>query len=284
MNAYSRKRGWSKKSCQHRSRGNYSKCVREKPGRAKRDHRMREPYGASKRHRGYHYMFPNAPDRASAYGVRHGAYGGSSGNDPTGLTLEDIERICSERYGNSHRAVVITLARYSLKAVREMVDRNYEYWHHYSKNDVDLFWLGYYIDEHSGSNATPFRLSSDGDACTIGFDTRQYVDDIKKLSSLMDHSFGHAIGYLICDYYDNRIHFEKSVFVNLGHLIHSSQDYELIRVTDCLFSACVREQEARNVGTIIKNELNFITIKRRAADTSGDIIAGAGVLLQFFGL
>ena len=244
----------------------------------------------------YNYMYPNTPFdevpistldigedfiRVSLAGSSRGSSGGPPGGRNRGLSLIDIKNICFQRYGDKdQRVIVIVLARYSIESVRKMVKENYEYWHKISKNEADFYWLGYYLENSKGKVSTPFRSSPDSGVYNLNFDIDTYVDGVTKLNLELNKRLGHVTGYLLCNYFEGKIHFEKSVLIQIDELLLNDKESVLRKVTDCLFDACQREREAKNAGTIIKNEMHLEATKEKM----GDFISGVGLIMQVFGV
>ena len=232
-------------------------------------------------------MYPyNTEDNMSTYAVRvrhFGGGGGSSGGERRGLGISDISRICSQKYkNNQHQVIVIVLARYSISSVKKMVDENYEYWHHFSENDTDFFWLGYYMNNYRYKNSVPDSISLAGDTNSLVFDTAKYVEEVKLLSSLLkgNRRLGSFTGFLLCNYYKGELHYKKSVLIDIESLLKNDHDAVLRKVADCLIEASSREKEAKNVATIIKDEMRLSELKEKIGAAAGTILTGAGIIIE----
>lgn len=247
--------------------------------------------------RAYRYMFPNSlldilavsqfDTDENLVGVTVGVTPGGSSRvlsvgDTRGLRLADIENICYQRYGDKdRRVIVIVLARYSIESVQKIVKENYEYWHKISRNEADFYWLGYYLEECEGKVSTPFKPSPDGGVYHLKFDMDTYVDGVVELNEILGKRLGYVTAYLLCDYYEGRIHFEKSVLIQIDDLLELDKDGgKLRKATDCLFYACKREKDAYNAGTIIIDEMKLEKLKVKM----GNILSGAGIIMQLFGV
>ena len=195
-------------------------------------------------------------------------------NNGNVITLDRVQKICSQRYKfNEHRVIVIVLARYTIKAVENMVRNNYAFWNEYSGTDVDFYWLGYSADEIRIGNTSLGLVFLD-------FDTKSFVNDLKNLSRIQKHRFGDSVGFLLCNFYDGKLHYDSSVFIDIERLVQSPNDTDLRKVTECLIEACAREQEAKNVGTIIRTEMNARLVQGEIVSILPSFISGAGTMLE----
>lgn len=125
------------------------------------------------------------------------------------LTIEEIQDKSTRRYGEGEKKIVIImLARYSIEAVQKSIINHYAHWNNYTEDIVDYYWLGYgaYIFPRKPSQ---ILVGNFGDQSNVFFDGSVFVQEIRKLEELSNLPYKDTFGMLLCNYYDNRIHFDE---------------------------------------------------------------------------
>ena len=192
--------------------------------------------------------------------VRTRTYGGGGNESPKGLTLEDIDKICSETYDyDEKRIVVIVMARFTLPEVKKMIYRHLEAWHYFTEQSLDLFWLGYIADK------TPSISYEDEHPLKhIRFDYRSFTADLNRLSKITKYSPDDVVSLYLCDYHDGHIHLEDSIYIDIENLAQQEIDTKLKRffhylITVCKKNHCVKDVRLKLTRKLLQSNIDGLT-------------------------
>lgn len=222
------------------------------------------------------YMYPQDPLlEGDVYNVnesRHGIKRTALTKTKRGLSLEDINRICSEHYDvGEKRIIVLVLARFTIPAVQKMIYINYDHWHWLTDKGLDFFWLGYIHENHPSID-----YGNDKPLKNIKFDFHTYNEDIKSLSHITKYTPDDVIGLLLCNYYEGRIHYEQCFYISIENLVQSSQDTKLRQFMNYLITASQKHCNIDQIKTsliakkLITN-MNRNELVDRIIDLSGPV-------------
>ena len=164
-----------------------------------------------------------------------------------GLSLKDIEKICSNNYPfDERKIIVLVFARYSLPEVKKMISSNYEYWNTRTEKGVDFYWLGYSYENNPFTN-----YGNDNPLKHISFDYDVFNEDIKTISQEINKKLSDVTGLLLCNYHDGRVHFKESFYINIEELVQNKENTKLKVYFNELIDLCYKEYDIKQV----KNKL-----------------------------
>lgn len=201
-------------------------------------------------------------------------------NNKETFTLDVIDSFCREKYTlDAKRIIVIVLARYDLDAVKDIIRRNYNYWHELTGNNLDFFWLGYGMkqspSDYRGDNTEDFITS-------LRFDNRSYVKDMERLERLSEYRFNDEIGLLLCDCYAGSVQYEKSLYLKMEALAYQSTDINLRKFFKLLIEACRKNECIEDVKTeLITKRMYYNLGGIKITNLLGFARAGLGFVVSF---
>ena len=173
------------------------------------------------------------------------------------LSISDINKYCNYEYKQEKKIVGIMIARYSLPKSQKMIKEQYDFWHFMTGKDLNVYWLGYGAYYFPGK-AGQYLVGNYGNQPNVYFDTNIFTRGIKELEQYKD--IHDEIGILLCNYYDNKIHLDESVFFNLENLMKDSNS-ELRKFADYLICLCKNEDDVSKITVKLKIKYEFLDIK-----------------------
>lgn len=157
-------------------------------------------------------------------------------------TLDEIKKSCQQNYEYGEKRIVgIMIARYTIS--QEIIKQQYSFWHYWTGEAVDFYWLGYGAYIHP-TEIGQYLVGDFGNEVNVYFDTKVFAHGIQELETEIGLKYNDSIGILLCNFYDGRLHIDESAYIDLMYLINQ---YKLREFSNYLIKECKRNHDVADI-------------------------------------
>ena len=175
----------------------------------------------------------------------------------TAMAIKEIEESCKRRYKvNEKRIVAIIVARYDIPNCRQMIEKNYTFWHSRTGKALDFFWLGYgsynfHIEKGQ------YLVGDYENEPHVFFDSEAFCRGIEDIERLANFHYDDSIGILLCSYRDESLYLNESTYFEIESLMQAESQQKLREFTSSLIKECKHSRD-----------ITYVTMKLRVKKMS----------------
>lgn len=161
--------------------------------------------------------------------------------------------------------IILMLAPYNEKRVKDVVDQYYDYWNiKYTTDTIHFYWLGYILADQEKR----FRLKVKED---LYFDIHIFNDIIQDLNKKWSFQYRDKFEMIIVKYKNNKLDFKDHIRIDLEKIYELSQLKELIAY---IYQICEEYKSFYSLKIAIKQKLGRKRLRKIDAE----------ILLQIFNM
>lgn len=169
------------------------------------------------------------------------------------LTLTRLHEEVRERYAHDEQCVVgIMMARYDLGVTKDIVEQNYQYWHHNTRKYFDVFWAGYgaYLPP-SDESLTKTILKFPGNTQRAYFDLDAFIEIKDQFNEYFSSPYEDKLQLILVNYRNGQLHFSESLKIDLEENL--DPNYAKIRkIMEFVTNECRSEYEVAPIAKKLK--------------------------------
>ncbi len=132
-------------------------------------------------------------------------------------TITEINQALHYRHESDEECVVgIMFARYGIKLTQEIINECYQFWHQWSGNYFDMFWVGYgEYGYNAGDSVT--KMTFPGNETYNHFNLNKFIETVAYVRERAGNKWKYkdTLQLMLVNYRDGQLHFNEYIAINL---------------------------------------------------------------------
>lgn len=169
-------------------------------------------------------------------------------------TITEIIQKLNYRHENDESCVVgIMFARYGIKLTQEIINECYQFWHQWSGNYFDMFWVGYgEYGYNAGDSVT--KMTFPGNETYNHFNLNKFIETVAYVRERAGNKWKYkdTLQLVLVNYIDGQLHFNEYIAINLEDNIdnyHSGIRQLVVDIIDKTHSMSSVKEIAKSLKT-----------------------------------